>query len=146
MWARRNYPAKLCFVVVRDEKATLTSLLEMELKYFFHQQHSLENIEVLGLPSHPEYTLRDLMRHCKSALMVDELILPGGLTDEDMKKTHEQWTTNLKWIQNKLTNLNGAFYEGPPCPLWMLSSLNVCNTPEFTAELEPGACTNELFD
>merc|ERR550534_2891701 len=37
MWATQNPTKKLIFVVVRDKKAKQTSLLEMELKDFFHQ-------------------------------------------------------------------------------------------------------------
>ena len=56
MWATQNPTEKLFFVVVRKVKAELTSLLEMELKYFFHQQHNLQNVEVLGLPTTPKDT------------------------------------------------------------------------------------------
>ena len=51
MWAKQNPTKKLFFVVVRDEGTERTSLLEMELKDFFHQQHKLKNVEVLGLPT-----------------------------------------------------------------------------------------------
>jgi len=50
-------------------------------------------------------------------LMVDELIMPGGLTDEDMKTNHKQWTSYLRRIQNKLKDLDGFFDEDPP--LWI---------------------------
>merc|ERR1712004_76387 len=44
MWATQNPTDKLFFVVVRHEDTKLTSLLEMELKDFFHQQHNPQNV------------------------------------------------------------------------------------------------------
>ena len=51
MWATQNPTEMLVFVVVRNASTRQPSLLEMELKYFFHQQHKLKNVEVLGLPT-----------------------------------------------------------------------------------------------
>ena len=100
MWATQNPTKKLFFVVVRYEDAKLTSLLEMELKDFFHQQHNLHNVEVIGLPTEPKDTIKSLSkmmtsmqikipltswrfklpfisRAKKGCWMVDELIIPG---------------------------------------------------------------------
>merc|ERR1712047_98283 len=46
MWAKQNPTEKLFFYVVRFQYTKRTSLLEMELKDFFHQQHNLNNVEV----------------------------------------------------------------------------------------------------
>merc|ERR1712004_445878 len=88
MWAKENPKEKLFFVVVRDDHAKRTSLLEMELKDFFHQQHNLKNVEVLGLPTKPEYTLSSLLKEVTTrplgtAFMVDELVLPGNYYDKE---------------------------------------------------------------
>merc|ERR1719323_2935445 len=82
MWATQNPTKKLFFVVVRDEDTNRTSLLEIELKDFFHQQHNLKNVEVLGLPAKPEDTLNSLLKEVitrpqGSSFMVDEFVLPG---------------------------------------------------------------------
>ena len=62
MWATQNPTEKLYFVVVRGDRTKLTSLLEIDLKSFFHQQHNLQNVEVLGLPTKPEDTLSSLLK------------------------------------------------------------------------------------
>merc|ERR1719461_1235080 len=89
MWATQNPTEKLFFFVVRDTKSIpreytkLTSLLEMELKDFFHQQYNLTNVEVLSLRTKPEDTLSSLLKEVTtrpqgSSFMVDELVLPGA--------------------------------------------------------------------
>merc|ERR1712004_802205 len=88
MWATQNPTKKLFFVVVRYVRAKQTSLLEMELKDFFHQQHRLTNVEVLGLPTRPEDTLSSLLKEVTtrpkgSSFMVDELVLPGDYYDKE---------------------------------------------------------------
>ena len=121
MWATQNPTEKLVFVVVRYDSAKLTSLLEVELKDFFHQQHNLQNVEVLGLPTKPEDTLSCLLtevtaRPPGSSCMVDELVVPGT-TDKElmpggvyvnpennelaMKNKHEQFTKELEQLQNQ---------------------------------------------
>merc|ERR1712004_130255 len=127
MWATQNPTKKLFFVVVRDEDVKLTSLLEMELKDFFHQQHNLKNVEVLGLPSEPKDTLKSLLkmmktsvkiripftsrrfklpftsRATKGCLMVDVLVIPGASDNKkEMKRLHEQFTKELEQLQNHL--------------------------------------------
>merc|ERR1712004_584759 len=98
MWATQNPTEKLFFVVVRDALAKRTSLLEMELKDFFHQQHNLKNVEVLGLPSRPKDTLSSLLKevtskHPGSSVMVDEFVLPNPKYDQ------EQFTKDLEQLQ-----------------------------------------------
>ena len=97
MWARENRAEKLVFVVVRDENASRTSLLEIELRFFFRDQHNLPNIEVLGLPSFPKNTLTILLKEATkrsaSSWMVDELIMPHP-------KYHQQWAQDLQKLQN----------------------------------------------
>merc|ERR1712004_269756 len=127
MWATQNPTKKLFFVVVRNEYTKLTSLLEMELKDFFHQQHNLKNVEVLGLPSEPKDTLKSLLkmmktsvkiripftsrrfklpftsRATKGCLMVDVLVIPGASDNKkEMKRLHEQFTKELEQLQNHL--------------------------------------------
>merc|ERR1712016_586571 len=93
MWATRNPTEKLYFVVVRGEDDKLTYLLEMDLKSFFHQQHNLQNVEVLGLTREfrhgPEDTLSSLLKEViirpPGSWMVDELIMPKP-------NDHQQWT------------------------------------------------------
>ena len=79
MWAKENPISKLYFVVMREEEAELTSLLEIELKGFFHRKHQLENIKVLGLTATPENSLTALYQMMRGklpgSLMVDELII-----------------------------------------------------------------------
>merc|ERR1719150_2819996 len=99
MWATQNPTEKLFFVVVRDEKAKRTSLLEMELKDFFHQQHNLKNVEVLGLPTKPLDTLSSLLKEVTtrpqgSSFMVDELLMP------DLSICDEHFTKELEQLQN----------------------------------------------
>merc|ERR1712004_472775 len=88
MWATQYPTEKLFFVVVRGQEAKQTSLLEMELKDFFHQQHNLKNVEVLGLPTEPKDTLSSLLKEVTtrpqgSSFMVDEFIMPR---EEEQKK------------------------------------------------------------
>ena len=75
MCAKQNPKEKLYFVVVRVDVAhqnyTLgkkTSLLEMELKSFFHAQHKVQNVEVLGLPTKPENTLSSLLKEATTRI------------------------------------------------------------------------------
>merc|ERR1719507_228803 len=99
MWARENPTAKLYFFVVRENHAKRTSLLEMELKSFFHQQHYLQNVEVLGLPTSAEDTLSSLLKEVTTrppgSWMVDELIMPEP-------KDHQQWSKDLEKLQNHI--------------------------------------------
>ena len=76
MWATQNPTEKLYFVVVRDEGAKLTSLLEIDLKSFFHQQHNLQNVVVFGLPTKLEDTLISPLKEATTRPL-DELIMPG---------------------------------------------------------------------
>ena len=62
MWATQNPTKNLYFIVFRGYNTKRTSLLEMELKGFFSQQHNLQNVEVLGLPSIFEDTLSSLLK------------------------------------------------------------------------------------
>ena len=62
MWATQNPRENLFCVVARYKNAKQTNLLEMELTYFFHKQHNLLNIEVLGLPTLAEDTLSSLLK------------------------------------------------------------------------------------
>merc|ERR1719458_1031267 len=102
MWATQNPTEKLYFVVVRGQNDKLTSLLEMDLKSFFHQQHNLQNVEVLGLPTKPEDTLSSLLKEATTrppgSWMVDELIMPGDYWFEDTTKRLgyvQQWTKEM---------------------------------------------------
>merc|ERR1712227_604360 len=111
MWATQNPTEKLFFVVVRDGTIWRTSLLEMELKDFFHQQHNLKNVEVLGLSTRPEDALSSLLKEVTarpsgSSFMVDEVILPR---DEHNQK----FTKELEQLQNH--------FEAQPAkpPLWI---------------------------
>ena len=111
MWATQNPTEKLFFVVVRDEYAKFSSLLEMELKDFFHQQHNLQNVEVLGLPTKPEDTLSSLLKEVTtrpqgSSFMVDEFIMPE-------EREQKQFTKELEQLQNH--------FEAQPAkpPLWI---------------------------
>merc|ERR1712004_778031 len=112
MWARENPTEKLFFFVVRYDYAKQTSLLEMELKDFFHQQHNLKNVEVLGLPTKPGDTLSSLLKEVTTrpsgcSFMVDELVLPN------LKYYQEQFTKELEQLQNH--------FEAQPAkpPLWI---------------------------
>ena len=110
MWATQNPTKNLVFVVVRREYVKQTSLLEMELKDFFHHQHNLQHVIVLGLPSLPELTLRNLLEVVitwpPSGWMVDELIMPSSLH-------HQQFTKELRQLQNHF-----EVQPGKP-PLWI---------------------------
>ena len=103
MWATQNQTEKLFFVVVRYERTQQVSLLEMELKDFFHQQHNLHNVEVFGLSSEPMGTLTTLLKEVitrsPGAWMVDELVMPGIFNEEKMKRLHEQFTKELEQLQ-----------------------------------------------
>ena len=109
---------KLYFVVVRGEYDRLTNLLEMDLKSFFHQQHNLQNVEVLGLPTKPEDTLSSLLKEATTrppgSWMVDELIMPGDYDvkfndddDDEMKRLHQQWSKELEQLQNHIEAQTG---------------------------------------
>ena len=125
MWATQNPTKKLFFVVVRREYTKLTSLLEMELKDFFHQQHNLQNVEVLGLPAKPEDTLSSLLKEVTtrpsgSSFMVDELIMP------DPKYQQKQFTKELEQLQNH--------FEAQPAkpPLWIACAGIHCSRHTLT--------------
>merc|ERR1711994_480567 len=79
IWATDNPSEKLYFCVVRDLLSTNTSLLEMELKEYF-QEHNLQNITVLGLPSSHIDTMSELHKKMLSmpegSWMIDELVMP----------------------------------------------------------------------
>merc|ERR1719461_2376077 len=107
MWATQNPTEKLFFFVVRDTKSIpreytkLTSLLEMELKDFFHQQHNLKNVEVLGLPSKPEDTLSSLLKEVTtrpqgSSFMVNEFIMRHPLEQGQFTKELNSCITTLR--------------------------------------------------
>merc|ERR1712051_607299 len=104
MVAKQNPTEKLNFVVIRNHSANKTSLLEMELKSFFHQQHKLQNVEVLGLPTEPEDTLSSLLKEATTrptgSWMVDELIMPEP-------KDHQQWSKDLEQLQNHIEAQTG---------------------------------------
>merc|ERR1719229_810189 len=104
MWATQNPSEKLFFVVVRYEYTKLTSLLEMDLKSFFHQQHNLQNVEVLGLPTKPEDTLSSLLKEATTrpsgSWMVDELIMPEP-------KDHQQWTQEFQQVKSHIEAQTG---------------------------------------
>ena len=98
MWATQNPTKKLFFVVVRYIRSYRTSLLEMELKDFF-QQHNLQNVEVIGLPTMPKDTLSILLQEVTTrpkgcSFMVDELVVP------DPEHHQEQFTKQLEQLQN----------------------------------------------
>ena len=99
MWARQNQTEKLFFFVVRRDDTERASLLEMELKSFFHQQHNLQNVEVLGLPTRPKDTLTSLLKEATTrpsgSWMVDELIMPEP-------KDHQQWNKDLEQLQRHI--------------------------------------------
>ena len=99
MWARQNPTKPLYFVVARAESAKRTSLLEIDLKYFFHQQHSLQNVEVFGLPTRQNDTLSRLYQEATTrspgSWMVDELIMPKP-------KDHKEWGKELQKLQTHL--------------------------------------------
>ena len=130
MWATQNPTQRMNFVVARDEFAKKTSLLEMELKSFFHEQHNLKNVEVLGLPVKPQKALRSLLKMmapgriripgtswclpipCISqgpagSWMVDELIMPGDEDEQEMKRMHRQWAKELQQLQSHMEAQTG---------------------------------------
>ena len=104
MWATQNPTEKLYFVVVRGMNDKLTSLLEMDLKSFFHQQHNLQNVEVLGLPTNAEDTLSSLLKEATTrpsgSWMVDELIMPKP-------KDHQQWTKEMQKVKSHIEAQTG---------------------------------------
>jgi len=125
MVATKNPKEKLYFVIVREYTTEQTSLLEMELRSFFHEQHNLQNVEVLGLPTKPKDTLSSLLKKVNTrppgSWMVDELIMPGrpitasngpllfhGQNAEcvnqkkEMKRLHQQWSKDLVQLQNHI--------------------------------------------
>merc|ERR1719367_803238 len=100
MVAKQNPKENLYFVVVRDDnRGKKTSLLEWELKSFFHEQHKLQNVEVLGLPTKPKNTLSSLLKEATTrppgSWMVDELIMPKP-------KDHQQWSKDLEQLQKHI--------------------------------------------
>ena len=101
MWATQNPAERLYFVVVRGDRTTLTSLLEMDLKFFFYQQHNLQNVEGLGLPTRAGDTLSSLLKEATTrppgSWMVDELIMPGD--KKEMKRLHQQWTKKMQKVK-----------------------------------------------
>ena len=103
MWAEQNPTLQMYFVVARYDFAQQTSLLEMELEYFFHHQHNLKNVKVLGIPTKPDEALSRLLKEVTTrspgSWMVDELIMPGSWKDEQMTKIHQQWTKELQQLQ-----------------------------------------------
>ena len=104
MWAMQNPTKPLVFVVARE--VTRPSLLEMELNFFFHQQHNLQNVEVLGLSTKADDALSSLLKEATTrppgSWMVDELIMPGyKLTNRKrMKEKHEQWTKEMQQLHS----------------------------------------------
>merc|ERR550539_1375227 len=105
MVATQNPTEKLFFVVVRDDLAgKQTSLLEMELKSFFHEQHNLQNVEVLGLPTKPKNTLSSLLKEATTrppgSWMVDELVMPEP-------KDHQQWSKEMQLLKNHIEAQTG---------------------------------------
>ena len=104
MWATQNPTLKLFFVVAQHAASKLTSLLEMELKTFFHQQHNLQNVEVLRLKTSPEETLSSLLKEATTwppgSWMVDELIMP-----EPSK--HQQWAKELQQLKRHIEAQTG---------------------------------------
>ena len=113
MWARQNPKKPLYFVLARAESAKRTSLLEMELKYFFHKKHKLLNVEVFGLPADENDTLSCLLSEVTTrplgSWMVDELIMPKP-------KDHQEWANKLQQLQSYL-----AAQTGKPL-LWIVCS------------------------
>ena len=106
MWATKHPNEKLFFVVIRYHLTKQTSLLEMELKSFFNEQHNLENVEVLGLPAKPEDTLRCLLQESRirphGSWMVDELIVPGDKDKTEMQKLHQQFSRDMEDLHNHI--------------------------------------------
>jgi len=106
MWATQNPTEKLFFVVVRYEDANLTSLLEIELKDFFNQQHNLKNVEVLGLPIEEDDILSSLLKEVTnqpqgSSFMVDELVIPEGDDEEDDEDIEDEGEKETKPKEEK---------------------------------------------
>ena len=103
MWARQNPTESLFFVVVRYQNVKKTSLLEMELRHFFHQQHNLHNVEVFGLPTQAGDALSRLLKKVTTrppgSWMVDELIMPEP-------QDHWRWTKDLEKLQSHMTAKN----------------------------------------
>ena len=108
LWAKENPSQKLFFTVIRCEFCQLTSLLEMELEFFFHQKHQLHNVEVLGITTGHDFKdalsslLNEVTTRPPGSWMVDELIMPGKgkYDEEDVETVHEQWTNELVKIQS----------------------------------------------
>ena len=108
LWAKENPSQKLFFTVIRCEFCQLTSLLEMELEFFFHQKHQLHNVEVLGITTGHDFKdalsslLNEVTTRPPGSWMVDELIMPGKgkYDEEDLETVHEQWTNELVKIQS----------------------------------------------
>ena len=104
MLASQDLSKPLYFVVVRKKRSKLTSLLEMELKSFFQQQHKLQNVEVLGLPTRPKDTLGSLLDKATirppGSWMVDELIMPEP-------NYHQRWRKDLEQLQSCIGDQTG---------------------------------------
>merc|ERR1719336_2508978 len=79
IWATDNPTQKLYFCVVRNLYNTNLTLLEMELKQYF-QEHNLQNVTVLDLPSSHIDTMSELHKKMLSmpegSWMIDELVMP----------------------------------------------------------------------
>ena len=79
--ATDNPSENLYFCVVVNNGTKNTTLLEMELKHYF-QEHNLQNITVIGLPSDAVNTMSELHKKMLSmpagSWMIDELAMPQG--------------------------------------------------------------------
>ena len=106
MWGKQNPTRQMYFAVARYDFAQQTSLLEVELEYFFYHQHNLKNMKVLGIPTKPEEALSRLLKEVTTrspgSWVVDELITPGSWKDEQMTKIHQQWTKELQQLQRQV--------------------------------------------
>ena len=103
IWATDNSSQKLYFCVVRGSGTKNPTLLELDLKDYF-QEHNVQNVTVLGIPSNPKETMSELFKKMSSmpagSWMVDELCMPNP-------KDHTKWAAVLQNMRNHMLGQPG---------------------------------------
>ena len=103
IWATDNPSENLYFCVVKNQFTTNTTLLEMEVKHYF-EEHNLQNVTVLGLPSGHRNTLSELHKKMLSmpagSWMIDELVMPSD---------HPKWAGELQKMRSHMVGQPGHY-------------------------------------
>ena len=110
IWAKDNPSENLYFCVVRDYFTTNTTLLEMELKHYF-EEHNLQNVTVLGLPTFHENTMSELHQKMSSmpggSWMIDELVMPDPRLP--LPNDHTKWAGELLMMRSHMVGQPGHY-------------------------------------